>query len=326
MSTSRRGLIFTQISLAILCAGCAGQTPPPEPHRPPCRERSAAENPALRAVLETGGLTPERIGRIRCNSNVRWEPSLSGYARQIVARINKEYGIQPDSEQRERAVHHALGYLVRTYFDQTSPHNLGATVLRGHTYVTPAGHTRPLVLFRSAVTTRAGGTCPCFESLIRSGQVRHVVNLYGGTFPFRDLIDRERRLARRLGASYLDAAASARLRYRGLIEHPDDYERNKRRAMRHLAELIRDHLLRPGGAAPRGNLYVHCGGGMHRSGMLFGVIQRCINGEPMDRIEAEYRRHSGYVSSEQPGGYEELNVRFIREFDCSLLEARPRKP
>jgi hypothetical protein len=239
-----------------------------------------------------------------------------------VAGIEKEYQTKLEGKARKRAIHHALGYLVRSYFDQAAPHNLGAVVLKGHTYTDARGKEYPLLLFRSAVTTQAVGKCPCFESLIRAGRVRHVINLYGGTFPFRDLIEEERRLARQLGVTYLDAASSPRLLYRRLVERPEDYERNKRQAMENLAFLIRDHLLAPGGAPPKGNLYIHCGGGMHRSGMLFGVVRRCINGDPMDRIEAEYRRHSGYVSEKNPGGYEALNVRFIREFDCELLKRR----
>jgi hypothetical protein len=252
---------------------------------------------------------------------VRWEPKLGRYARETVAGIEKEYRTQLDPKARKRAIHHALGYLVRIYFDQAAPHNLGAVVLKGHTYTDARGRKRPLVLFRSAVTTQAAGRCPCFQSLIRAGGVRHVINLYGGTFPFRDLIEEERRLARKLGVTYLDASASPRLRFRDLVEHAEDYEGNKKQAMENLASLIREHLLAPGGSPPRGNLYIHCGGGMHRSGMLFGVVRRCVNGDPIDLIEAEYRRHTAHVSDKNPGGYEALNMRFIREFDCGLLAA-----
>lgn len=268
-------------------------------------------------MLRRGELDSERI---ECSTLVRWEPSLSRYADRVARGIAAHWGAQPDKAAMEKAVHHALGYLVRSYYDQISPHNLGVTLLEGRYRIDEKGRRRPLLLFRSAVTTSPDGGCPCFESLVRHGHVRHVVNLYGGSFPFRDMIEHEKELAARLGVIYFDAAEAPELAYRRPIEHPEDYEKNRGRAMANLARLIREKLLRPDGKPPRGNLYIHCGGGMHRSGMLFGVLQRCINKVPMDAIENEYKRHVGYVSRAEPGGYEALNVRFIREFDCSLLD------
>ncbi|MBW2536592.1 MAG: hypothetical protein JRI55_34225, partial [Deltaproteobacteria bacterium] len=143
-------------------------------------------------MLTGGGVDPDRI---RCSTLVRWEPSLQRYAAQVVAGIERAFGVTPTPEQRERAEHHALGYLVRSYYDQREPQNLGVALLAGHHQVASNGKRAPLLLFRSAVTTSPTGACPCFESLVRHGKVRHVVNLYGGTFPFRDMIDREKRLA-----------------------------------------------------------------------------------------------------------------------------------
>lgn len=303
-----------------LLAGCCRTPPPGDPPAPKriCPPHDARCNPTIREVLSGGGVDADGI---RCSTLVRWEPSLQRYAKQVVAGIEQAYGVNPEPEKHERAVHHALGYLVRSYYDQIAPQNLGVTRVEGHHHVNNRGERGPLLLFRSAVTTTPTGECPCFESLVRHGGVRHVVNLYGGTFPFRDMIDRERQLAAKLGVTYFDAADRPELAFRRLVEHPEDYGRNLSRAMRNLATLIRKQLLRPGGKPPRGNLYIHCGGGMHRSGMLFGVIQRCINKVPMKRIEQEYRRHTGYISDEKPGGFEPLNVRFIGDFDCALLEA-----
>ena len=70
----------------------------------------------------------------------------------------------------------------------------------------------------------------------------------------------------------------------------------------------------------------HSSGGMHRSGMLFGVLRRCVNGDSMAQIEREYRRHVAYSSEQQPGGFESLNLRFIREFDCRLLKLKSETP
>jgi protein tyrosine/serine phosphatase len=64
---------------------------------------------------------------------------------------------------------------------------------------------------------------------------------------------------------------------------------------------------------------VHCGGGMHRTGMVVGVIQRCINGVGPELIERQYKLHTAYRSADETGGFEKENVEFVQRFDCSLL-------
>jgi hypothetical protein len=277
----------------------------------------------VRNTLVEGGIDPDRI---RCNTSVRWEPSLNLYARRAVKGIAEIWKVSPDDEARRRAIHHVLGFLVRSYFDQTMQHNLGVMTLEGMTYRDPTGRRRPLLIFRSGLTISEppdGATCAapsrCFESLIAHGGVRHVVNLYGGTFPLHDIVAAERKRSAELGVTFFDAAKEPGLTFRKLVEREPDYRQNLRIAMERLAELIREHLLRPGGRPPRGNLYIHCGGGMHRSGMLFGVLRRCVNRDPFSVIEAEYRRHTHFRSDARPGGFEPLNLRFIKEFDCGLL-------
>jgi protein-tyrosine phosphatase len=132
------------------------------------------------------------------------------------------------------------------------------------------------------------------------------------------LIAREKALARRLGATHHDEADGQRP-WRKLVEDEAGYTAHKQLAMQRIAELIREQVLAPGGQPPRGSIYLHCGGGMHRSGMVFGILRRCINRDPLSLIEAEYKRHTVYVSAAEHGGYEELNLRLIREFDCGLL-------
>jgi len=148
-----------------------------------------------------------------------------------------------------------------------------------------------------------------------------VVNLYGGHFPLHDFIRAEKAVAHDRGVTHHDTSNSGR-RWRRLIKRERDYEKNHRRAMEIVAELINGEILRPGGKAPRGNVYLHCGGGMHRSGMVFGILRRCINGDPIAQIEADYRRHTACTADDRPSGYEPLNMRFIREFDCTLLGAQ----
>jgi hypothetical protein len=277
----------------------------------------------MRGTLKAAGVDPDGLA---CNTRVRWERALNRYAKEIVAGIARKWKIAPDEAARRAAVHHALGYLVRSYFDQVAPHNMGVTALRGHTYRDARGRRRQLLVYRSGLTIDdrvPGSPSRCFESLVQAGGVRHVINLYGGTFPFYDVVAAEKTRAKALGISYFDAATAAELQFRRMIEKPADYGRNLAAAMKRLAALVNRHLLRPGGAPPRGNVYVHCGGGMHRTGMVIGVLRRCINKEPMAAIEADYRRHTAYRSEAAPGGFEALNLRFIEAFDCALLKVGP---
>jgi hypothetical protein len=304
---------------AALLAAC---TPcPPVVPQQPARAVPAGDS-SLRATLARGGVDPDRL---ECNTTVRWEPRLDAYAAQVVDGIARIWSLPSlDPARRKQARHHALGYLVRSYFEQARHHNLGAVLLRGHHYLDAQGRAHPLIVFRSGLIVgeqgKGEGASRCFRTLIAEGGVRHVFNLYTGTFPFRDLIAAEKQLATRLGATYLDANDTGAGNWRQLVEEEKDYRKNIGVAMRRLAGLVRG-ILRPGGVAPRGNIYFHCGGGMHRSGMVFGLLRRCINGDPLDAIEAEYKRHTGWSSPSSPGGYEALNMQLIREFDCSLLTA-----
>src|SRR5207244_9516797 len=105
-----------------------------------------------------------------------------------------------------------------------------------------------------------------------------------------------------------------------LRKHYDD-PAIRSEAMHSVARLIKEQILLPNGAPPRGNIHVHCGGGMHRTGMIIGILERCVNHEPPDVIDAHYKHHVAWHSDAQPGGYEPGNLQLIRDFDCSLLES-----
>jgi hypothetical protein len=329
------------LPLASLAASCEGSratrgaSPPataPSSPRPEtsgtCAETPAPtegcgeglSRPEAIALLREAGIDPARIA---CNQRVEWDDRLDAYAKKITDGIAELLAVKPSEAERGRAIRHALGYLVRSHFESARPDNLGVMRLAGRTWVDEAGKRRPLLVFRSGLTFGRGGPSACFKSLVENARVRHVVNLYAGSFPFQEMIAAEGALARQLGATYEDSAASAPdLEYRGLVESAEGYEKNFRRAEGNLARLVRDHLLAPSGAPPRGNLYFHCAGGMHRSGILFAVLRRCVNRDPWELIESEFKRHVAYESEKAPGGFEPRNLRFVREFDCSLLEPR----
>lgn len=229
-----------------------------------------------------------------------------------------------------------LGYLVRLTYEIRGDQNVGAIVLKN--MFDPKG--QPIVLFRSQAMVDVDREGSCFRNLLADGggRVRHVHSIYAGHFPVGDLLDseksicaqlRKRRVDERGEDASLPSFADARSyrvprKWRRLVEKPSDWENPDRvsRAMAICASQILS-ILRPNGHPPKGNILVHCCGGMHRTGMIVGIIRRYVNGDPIEDIIADYKRHVDWRSHEQPGGYEDLNEKFIREFDLSLFDRPP---
>ena len=74
-------------------------------------------------------------------------------------------------------------------------------------------------------------------------------------------------------------------------------------------------------AAP-GDVMIHCFGGMHRTGVVFGVMQKCLNRVPIEQVLDEYRCHTDWKSAERPGGASQDNEMALREFPCELLSGK----
>lgn len=66
----------------------------------------------------------------------------------------------------------------------------------------------------------------------------------------------------------------------------------------------------------QGAAYIHCYGGHHRTGAVWGVLQKCIGKMNVEDVIAEYKCHIGYASEQDPGGYHKDNETLIREFPC----------
>jgi hypothetical protein len=296
-------------SIAMLCVACA--------HAPP-----ADFDPALlgRAGVDAAAL--------RCNRENRWGALLKADAEaggaELLALVAPALAPGADVEALRKGFTRALFWrLVRAVLLEGDNHNLGVVPLGDLTFVDGAGRRRPVVLFRSGITPRPDEPGSCFRSLLEAGGVRHVVNLFDGEIPVADLVAAESRAAAAAGASYRTASddPAAYGPWRDLLRRRPDDPEARRSASRAVARLIRDELLAPGGQPPRGNVYMHCGGGMHRSGMVAAVVERCLDRVPLDVVEAHYRYHVGWRDPQHPGGLEENNLRFIREFDCALLTA-----
>jgi hypothetical protein len=277
--------------------------------RPKRAQRLSAE---VRRVLAHAGISSSAIN---CNSDVYWHQEFRGYAEQAIRGIARSWKMKPSPEQQEAGSAVVVHYLVRTMFQLLKPNNLGAMWLElGKNDVSKRG--RRILVFRSAINTDAKDPEGCLQTLIRHGGVRHVINLYSGDMPLDDFLEEERKATRALGATHVSVTGP----WRQSIKSSAQYQRNRGRVMQQLAQLIKDRILRPGGKPPRGHVHVHCGGGMHRTGMVYGVLQRCLGRASPQAVRETFQRHTGYRSAREPGGFEALNLKFIEDFDCRLLE------
>ncbi len=271
-------------------------------------------------VIASAGFDPYKLD---CSSRVDYGDSLYSNAKDVVAKIAQAWDVTPDAAQTKTAARTVLGYLVRVNYQALGAQNLGVLAVKDH-MVEADGVTHPLLIFRSGPFADAAEDGGCFDDLLNEAHVRHVINLYTDNFPFFDWIDAERARAESKGVSFFDDRehiTDSEKPWRSLISEEETYTpENVAYAQQEVARLIKTAILRPNGEAPKGNIIIHCGGGMHRTGMIMGVIQRCINGDSWESIDAEYRYHTNYISEDRPGGFEEINLRFVKDFDCSLLQ------
>ena len=323
------------VCLALAAAGCGSAQREVAP--PPVEAASPAPTDYLgrmHASLEESGIDPDALA---CNSRVLWAEGLDADAEALSADVEALY--EPhltrrasDDERttaRQGVAALVKSWMVRTLIVYGDAQNLGALALPGRTWSGDDGVAHPLVLFHSATTGDPDRPGSCFRSLVEQGHVRHVVNLYGGSVPLRDVVEAEARVARELDATYVDAA-DPELGYGEWREVAGDAGASPEQiaeASAAVARLIRDQILGAGAGSPAGNVYFHCAGGMHRSTVVDGILRRCLAGEPIEAVSEAMRFHAAYRDEEQPGGFEQASLDFVEQFDCSLLTAaRPPLP
>ena len=148
----------------------------------------------------------------------------------------------------------------------------------------------------------------CLEGLVKERNVRSIVNLYRGELQSHlELAQEETRAFESFGGrSYLQ-----------ILNYTYRLDRQTKEALfQRVVEIVRVIEAAPG------DVMIHCFGGMHRTGVLFGVMQKCLNRVPIDQVLDEYRCHTDWRSDERPGGASKDNETAIREFPCELLSGK----
>ncbi len=160
---------------------------------------------------------------------------------------------------------------------------------------------------------------PVFDLYLKKEKFKHVINLYDGDMNLRALIIQEKETSEELKASYVRTAELNYGHWRSAIRSHPEKGPELTDATKSVAKLIKEQILNPRGEKLKGNILIHCGGGMHRTGMIMGLLMRVINKSPRQLIIDTYKYHTGYRGKNTPGGFEQGNLDFIFNFDPDLL-------
>jgi len=318
MHSTVRSILSLLVTIVAL-VGCAHHQPPPVEVANAVKTWDQTV-PDLETRLGKAGIDRDQLA---CNSLNVWAPGLRDEAKLSARGLEEllQSHLEPHAVEgiKEELVDHMMWWMVRALLVTGDTNNLGAIVLNGMEWTDDKGIRHPVTVFRSAFTPNPGDETSCFGSLLEVGHVRHVVNLYDGEMYVDDLEDAERRAAAAAGATYVVTADEDYGRWRDTLRKNPESGPERETALRAVGRLIHDQILAPGGEPPRGNILVHCGGGMHRTGMVMAILDRWVNDASMDRVTEDYRYHVDWQGPERPGGFEADNLEAIDEFRPEYL-------
>lgn len=174
-------------------------------------------------------------------------------------------------------------------------------------------------VFRSSILSR---NLPCLAQLTKEKRVSTIVNLYTGDLINEDqlALEEQNEFARMGGKNYIHSLnfsdqprpplttlfsgeSSKAIDQKGGIA--DIHERIAR-----IVQMI---------AVADGNVLIHCVGGIHRTGVIYGVLQKCVNHVPLDQIVDDYKKHVGWeLGKASQQLYRPIDVELIRSFECKV--------
>jgi len=158
-------------------------------------------------------------------------------------------------------------------------------------------------IYRSSFLSNAPA---CIKELVSKGGVRSVVNLYnmGDLESHTQLSIDEKAQFQKAGAQVYTDILNYQYKFK---------EVKKERIIDKVAEIVSVVQSVPG------NVLMHCYGGMHRTGLVFAVMQKCFNKVPLAQVLNEYHCHVAYENEERAGGRSKDNEEVIRDFPCDKL-------
>lgn len=170
----------------------------------------------------------------------------------------------------------------------------------GAKFTFPSGVTKDV--YRSSMLSENEA---CINTLAKERGVESIVYLYSGSIKTHTgLSDKERVVFKKAGGK----------QYVHILNYDYKFDEAKKED---IVAKVKEIVLAIQNAP--GNVLVHCFGGMHRTGLVFAVMQKCLNKLPIESVLNEYKCHVAWESELRPGGYSKDNEEVIRDFECKIL-------
>jgi len=160
------------------------------------------------------------------------------------------------------------------------------------------------VVYRSAILNKSP---LCLTDLVKYKNVKTIINLYDGpfldeeTYPYE-----ESQIFKKAGGEV----------YSQMMDFTDHYknEIDEKQVDTNITNIVKLINSSPG------NVLIHCVGGWHRTGVVFGVLQKCINKQPISEVIDTYKKHTQWESKSKEGVYVHADVQLISNFNCNNLK------
>lgn len=170
---------------------------------------------------------------------------------------------------------------------------------------------KDLIVYRSSILT---GNIRCLKELIEISGVRYIIYLKNDSTDHHfNFIEPEHAREKR----YFDELVLDKENNQYIII---DFVNRKIKSIEEKQEMIKrvQEIIQliSGLDAP---ILIHCLGGEHKTGIIYGIMQKCINKIPIDQVIYEYELKTGKNETNIGGGARKEDVDFIKEFPCDMI-------
>jgi hypothetical protein len=159
------------------------------------------------------------------------------------------------------------------------------------------------VVYRSSILN---GNPTCMKELTQDKNVATVIYLYNGPYvDEKEIPYQEKEIFTKYGGEF----------YINALDFEDTGNEAEITSSRNhkISDIIKYIAVSPK------NVLIHCLGGMHRTGLIYGILQKCINHEPEEKIIEVYKKHVGYKSKDDAGTFYQEDIDTIKAFPCNYL-------
>ena len=162
-------------------------------------------------------------------------------------------------------------------------------------------------VYRSAILMTS---IPCLYDLIKKCGIKHIIDISSPlSYNTKPWIDKEKQYFYHL------VTTPENSQYIQIDDLNYKYTNNigKKSAFKKVAEIVRQI------ESLEGSVLIHCLGGEHKTGIVFGVMQKCFNNASLNKVVQEYKKHAAWMSKDVPGGFKQENIDFIKDYPCEMI-------